>query len=87
MINNIFNLVREGKNGCTSLGIIKGYNIPKKSIETIEIIPYGKQTIKNIDVINKKPLSIFYDSFYSVNLYKQRNDSYILKYKLTEISK
>lgn len=85
MINNIFNLVREGKNGCTSLGIIKGYNIPKKSIETIEIIPYGKQTIKKIYVINKKPAMVFSNSFYSVNLYKQRNGDYILKYKLTEI--
>lgn len=86
-MNNIFNLVREGKNGTTSLGIIKGYNIPKKSIEIIRIIPYGKQIIENINAINRKPALIFSDGYYSVNLYKQRNDSYILKYKLTEIVK
>lgn len=86
MNNNIFNLVREGKNGITTLGIIKGYSIPKKSVENIKIIPYGKQNIENIQAVNKKPSMIFSQAFYSATLYRQRNDVFILKYKVTEIS-
>lgn len=84
MINNIFS-IREGKNGCTSLGIMLGDSIPKNPIENIKIIPYGKQNIENIQVVNKKPAMIFSNAFYCVNLYRQRNNNYILKYKLTEI--
>lgn len=84
--NNIKTILREGRDYTTPLGIIKGSEIREfNKIKSLKLIPFGKQTIKDVPMKVKKPSLIFSEKYYSVTLYRQRNGEYIIKFKITEV--
>ena len=84
--NNVKVILREGKNYMTPLCIIKGSKIKEFDLKSLYLIPFGKQTIEETPVMVKKPSLVFFEKYYSVTLYKQRNGEYIIKFKLTEVT-
>ena len=85
--DNIKTILREGRNYTTSLGIVKGHDIREfDKIKFLYIVPFGKQTIEETPVMVKTPSLVFFERYYSVTLYKQRNGRYIVKFKITEVT-
>ena len=73
---------REERNGITRLGIIRNKDFPEEG--NIRIIPYGKQRVEVV------PVKIIRDEnnnseYISLTLYRQRNGTYKLKIKSTEV--